>query len=111
MDCLVLPARPSRKEPAGRLERWSRRKCRAVQGGRYARGVSAARGHLLLDDRDLAQEGRRGRSGGAGAKKARAETGWIGTTNPKVGARQRSSAPQARARRIDHRRPKKTVRY
>src|ERR1035437_9003050 len=81
-----------------------------AEGARYAGGVSAARGHLLLDDRDLAQEGRRGRSGGAGAKKARAEAGWIGTTNPKVGARQRSSAPQARARRIDHRRPKKTVR-
>src|ERR1019366_3362304 len=46
----------------------------------------------------------------AGAKTAGAEAGWLGTTNPKVGARQRSSAPQARARRIDYRCPKKAVR-
>src|ERR1035437_265776 len=86
------------------------RRGRAVQGGRYVRGVPAARAHLLLDDRDLAQAGRRGRSGDAGAKTAGAEAGWLGTTNPKVGARQRSSAPQARARRIDYRCPKKAVR-
>jgi hypothetical protein len=48
---------------------------RAVQGGRYVRGVPAARAHLLLDDRDLAQAGRRGRSGGAGAKTAGAHGG------------------------------------
>src|SRR5450631_2146165 len=134
MDCLVLPAIPSRKEPVGRLERRYRRKRRAVtrrslrspggassperkaavarrgravQGGRYARGVPATRAHLLLDDRELAQAGRRGRSGGARAKKAGAEAGCLGTTNPAAGARQRSSAPQTRARRIDHRRPKK----
>src|ERR1019366_9126514 len=86
------------------------RRGRAVQGGRYVRGVPAARAHLLLDDRDLAQAGRRGRSGGAGAKTAGAGAGWVGPTKPKVGARQRSSAPQARARRIDYRCPKKAVR-
>src|ERR1700693_1279405 len=81
-----------------------------MQGGRYARGVPATRTHLLLDDRELAQAGRRGRSGGARAKKAGAEAGCLGTTNPAIGARQRPAAPQARARRIDPRSPKKTVR-
>src|ERR1035437_10093803 len=50
------------------------------------------------------------RKKGGGARAGGAGAGWTGTTNPKGGARQRSSAPQARARRIDHRRPKKTVR-
>src|ERR1017187_4007015 len=86
------------------------RRGRAVQGGRYVRGVPAARAHLLLDDRDLAQAGRRGRSGGAGAKTAGGEARWVRTANPTIGARQRSSAPQARARRIDYRCPKKAVR-
>src|SRR5450759_490766 len=85
------------------------RRGRALQGGRHARGVPAARAHLLLDDRELAQAGRRGRPDGAGAPPAGAEAGWLGTTHPAVGARRRSSAPQARARRIDHRCPKKTL--
>jgi hypothetical protein len=41
-----------------------------MQGGRYARGVPAVRGHLLLHDLELTQEDRQSRSGGARAKKA-----------------------------------------
>jgi hypothetical protein len=41
------------------------------------------------------------------APKRRGPAGCLGTTDPAAGARQRSSAPQARTRRADHRRPKK----
>jgi hypothetical protein len=63
--------------------------------------------HLLLDDRELAQAGWRCRSEGARPKKAGAEAGCLGTADPAAETRQCPSAPQARARRPDHRRPKK----
>src|ERR1700680_1117649 len=72
--------------------------------------IPASRAHLLLDDRELAQAGWRCRSDGARPKKAGAEAGCLGTADPAAATRQCPSAPQARARRPDHRRPKKTVR-
>src|SRR5271157_2092147 len=58
----------------------------------------APRAHLLLDDLGLAQADRHGKSGGARSKKTGAKAGCLGTTDPAAGARQRSSAPQARTR-------------
>jgi len=43
-------------------------------------------------------------------KVRKAEAGCLGTANSAIGARQRPPAPQARARRADHRRPKQNVR-
>src|SRR5215204_911431 len=74
------------------------RRGRALQGGRYARCVPASRAHLLLDDHELAQAARRGRSSCARAKKAGAEAGSLGPTNPRAAPRQCPPAPQARAR-------------
>src|ERR1700722_7820158 len=74
------------------------RRGRALQGCRYARRLPAPRAHLLLDDLGLAQADRPGKPGGARYKKTGAKAGCLGTSDPAAGARQRSSAPQARTR-------------
>ena len=138
MDCWVLPARPSRKEPGGRLERWPRWRRRAgdpeVVAIARRRKFSGSEKRRLLSEADRCKEaGTLGaflrreriyssmitswrkqvgvrRRGGTAPKRRGPKPDALGTASSATGARQRPSARQARARRARSSTPKKTVR-
>ncbi len=72
-------------------------------------GRSCARSTSTPRCCELAQAAWRGRPGGARAEAARTKAGRLSPPDPAAHARQCAAAPQARARRVDHRRPKKTM--